>query len=104
MFLDKWMTKEPTVAGYIEDTWFKRNEKWYDGAGIRTPTTNNALEGYNGVFKQYHTKRVIKNLSEFKFKLIDIIRLESQEYINPNDRPPYTNNVTISDNVMKDGK
>lgn len=68
------------------------------------PTTNNALEGYNCVFKQYHTRRNIKNLTEFKHKLMDIVKLESQEYINPNDRQPYTNEVTISKNVMKDGK
>lgn len=73
LFLKKWLEFEPELAEYIDCTWFKRNEKWYNGAGIRTPNTNNALEGFNGVFKTYHTRRKIKNLNEFKHKLMNIV-------------------------------
>lgn len=104
LFADKWMTKERELVQYIQKTWFDRNERWFAGAGIRTPTTNNALEGTNCAFKQYHTKRNIRNLNQFKFKLMDIVKIESMEYINPKDRQPYTNEVTLSNNVMKDGK
>lgn len=53
------------------------------------------------MFKTYHTNRNVKNLAEFKFKLMDIVRIESQEF--QTDRKPYTNDVTLSNNVMKDG-
>lgn len=102
LFLEKWRPLELEVADYIDQYWFRQHEKWYYGAGVRTPTTNNALEGFNGVFKKFHTKRHIKNLAEFKFRLMEIVNVESSEYIG-NDKTPYTNNVHISNNAMKNG-
>lgn len=102
LFLQKWHPIEPEIADYIEEYWFERHENWYNGAGVRTPTTNNALEAFNGVFKQYHTKRKIRNLSEFKYKLMNIVHIESCEFDN-DSRPPFTNEVTISNNAMKGG-
>lgn len=101
LFVEKWAPKELELVKYIDEWWFTRHHNWFDGAAVRTPTTNNALEGFNGVFKTLHTRRKISNLAEFKIKLMDIMRIESEEF--QTDRVKYTNEVTLSNNVMKDG-
>lgn len=101
LFVEKWAPKELELVKCIDEWWFHRHHNWFDGAGIRTPTTNNALEGFNGVFKSLHTRRKISNLAEFKIKLMNIMQIESEEF--QKDKEKYTNDVTLSKNVMKDG-
>lgn len=50
--------------------------------------------------EKFHTKRFIKGLAEFKVRLMNIVKLESQEYL---DKATYRHDVTISKSVLKDG-
>lgn len=100
LFSAKWKKKEPGFIAYFIKYWVQTNSNWYDGAGIRTPSTNNGLEGWNGVLKKYHTKRFVKGLAEVKVRLMSVVKLESQEYL---DKPAYQHVANLSNNVLKDG-
>lgn len=78
LFLHKWKGLEAQFAVYFEKTWIKRNSNWFNGAAVRTPKTNNALEGFNGQLKIHHTYYQQKRLAEFKVRLLDIVRKTSR--------------------------
>lgn len=39
LFLNKWRPTEPDFVEYFASFWLNRNAKWFNGAGIRVPTT-----------------------------------------------------------------
>ncbi len=57
-FIKKWtQKKEKEFVAYMSEMWFSSHQTWYEGARLRTPSTNNALESFNLVIKKEHTLR-----------------------------------------------
>lgn len=65
LFLDKWKNIEADFAEYFKKQWLGVHCNWYEGAANYTPSTNNALEGYNSVIKRKVTLRRRLPLLEF---------------------------------------
>lgn len=51
-FCAKWNQIEADFIAYFKKQWLGRHCNWYEGAAMYTPSTNNALEGYNGSIKK----------------------------------------------------
>lgn len=79
LFLDKWRDAEPDFVAYFKNYWIKRNQNWYNGAHLLTPSTNNGLEGFNGNLKIHDTFYKRRGLSEFKFRLLEIMSDRSRK-------------------------
>lgn len=101
LFAAKWQSNEPDFVQYFDDTWVKHNSLWYNGACDRMVKTNNGLECWNGNLKKYHSHWKITGLNKFKVDLLDILSKESREYIR--DKLPYKSDITISNNMRKEG-
>lgn len=100
-FLNKWGNLEDQFADYFEKTWIKRNSNWFNGAAVRTPSSNNALESFNGQLKIHHTFYQQKGLAEFKVHLLKIVTQRSTEYVQ--DRAAYQYEVAIPKRMEMDG-
>lgn len=79
----------------------KRNNNWFNGAEFRVPSTNNALEGFNGRLKKYHTFWKQRGLNEFKVESLNIVKSISKEYVNRKNG--FKAVVTISHKAKQDG-
>lgn len=103
LFLEKWQTDEPAMMQYISDEWITQNGNWYNGAAIRTPTDNNALENYNGKMKVYDTEFQRKGLNQFKEMMLDIVSQRSRRYAHGDDLKPYQLEATIPNQMVLNG-
>lgn len=101
LFSAKWLNNEPDFVQYFRDTWVAHNSKWFNGACYRMVKTNNALENWNFNLKKYHTHWKVTGLNQFKVDLMTILKKESAEYIQ--DKQPFKNDITISNNMCKEG-
>lgn len=73
LFLDKWMKVSPLFVDYFEKNWVEKNVNWYEAAGLGTPSTNNALESFNGEIKKRATLRKRLPLGQFMNVLVNQI-------------------------------
>lgn len=51
----KWIIKEPAFVQHFDNWFIQRNNYWFEGAGVRLPSANNALESSNGSIKMHQT-------------------------------------------------
>lgn len=81
LFVKKWIKKENEFVQYMEKYWLKHENKFFfEGSMPKTPSTNNALESTNGKIKiDFNLKHRYK-MSEFKGKVMEMIRAFSTEY------------------------
>jgi hypothetical protein len=71
IFLGKWNTYSDFCT-YFENEWLKQNRFWYEGAGKGVPSTNNALESTNNVFKNESTLRERIPIHKFKVVILEV--------------------------------
>ena len=84
LFSKKWIKKSPGIANYCRNELFNNETPnpmatWYEGYSFKTPSTNNALEAFNKVFKDLYTFRKRMKVSEFCGVLVTSIEAISQE-------------------------
>lgn len=101
LFLAKWRFDELEFVIYFDDYWIQRNGNWFNGAGVRVPSTNNALEATNGNIKIHQTFFNKKGLAEFKVRLKEIVGNRSKEYVM--DKKPFETEVQMSKSALKAG-
>ena len=77
-----WNKKEKEFVEYINQMWFSSHQTWYEGARIKTPSTNNALESFNLVIKKEHTLRELLPLPRFFELCLQVVEKWSREYVN----------------------
>lgn len=80
LFITKWKRKEKDFTEYFERTWVKRNSAWFEGIRHFTPSTNNALECFNGRIKRDFDFCGRPAFNEFKVKVMELLRIVSCEY------------------------
>lgn len=80
LFTDKWSAREPALTKYVNHSWFNKNDKWFEGVGHFIPTTNNAVESFNGKIKENFHFRDRPPLNEFKVRIENLLRVVSHEY------------------------
>lgn len=77
LFMKKWTsTKDAKVtefAVYFEEQWLKKYSKWYEGAAVGFPSTNNGLESTNAVIKREHTLRERLPVGQFLNSVEDLL-------------------------------
>lgn len=73
LFVKKWTKDEQNFVQTFQNSFIKQNKYWFYGASHQTPTTNNAMESFNGSLKVHQTHWERKTLSEFKFRILEII-------------------------------
>ena len=101
LFLQKW--KKNTDArlidfmNYFEAQWLKKLPNWYEGAALDLPSSNNGLEGTNGVIKREHTVRARLPLSQFLSNVTDLLESWSRR------RDPSSDGCTMFAEVRKVG-
>lgn len=81
LFLVKW-ENEKEFLDYFRDMWITQNPLWYEGAKQRVPSTNNALEATNRVFKDKFTFRERLSLGEFVHVLVNMIGQYSRRCVS----------------------
>ena len=55
LFIKKYTKKSPEMIEYMNELWFSTHANWFEGIADKLPTTNNALESFNLVFKKEET-------------------------------------------------
>lgn len=65
MFVEKWKAIDKPVAQHIEKEWLIKNKNWFAASSVKSPTTNNCLEAFNGTFKSTYTSRERQPLGTF---------------------------------------
>lgn len=50
LFVKKWAAYNNFIK-YFTDEWINHNPNWYEGAELNVPSSNNALEATNKIFK-----------------------------------------------------
>lgn len=101
LFLEKWKETEKEFTEYFEAMYFKRNSNWFNGAGNRTPSTNNSIERFNGTLKQQQTFYERKGLSEFMVNLMEIVSDRSRAYVF--GKNPFQSEIIFPEDVMSKG-
>lgn len=83
LFIKKWNSKgEKSMVKYMNDEWFTSHRNWYEGIAHFTPSTNNALEAFNGVIKKEETFRERIPLSAFLTVAYEAVEKWSKEFTN----------------------
>lgn len=80
LFMKKWKKHEKEFVEYFESTWLQSHCNWYESAAIYTPSTNNNLEGYNGVIKRTITFRERLPFGQFVLTVFEMASGLSVEY------------------------
>lgn len=81
-FLTKWRPLQPEFCEYFQQEWILQNENWYEGAEVKSPSTNNALEAFNRNIKDSGTFRQRFALSKFLTVAMKLVGDWSDEYKN----------------------
>lgn len=102
LFVDKWKTTEPRVIQLIQKSFIDMNNTWYIGYQFGVPTTDNALENFNGDIKQFQTDHMKKPLKQFLPMALTMIRQRSREYFSI-PKPRFQPQVQIPDAVWESG-
>lgn len=74
-FIKKWEIDESQFCDYFKKTWTDQHKNWYEGFEHRVPSTNNALESFNGLIKQKYTLRERFVLKIFLFEMVEKISI-----------------------------
>lgn len=75
LFIDRWTDKGfPRFVEYFRKEWLTMNPNWYEGVARRCPSTNNALESFNGKIKKEATLREKLPISRFVSVLKNFVR------------------------------
>lgn len=82
LFLKKWSVKEKDFCDYFNKTWLQSHSNWYEGIASYTPSTNNGLEAFNGIFKCHYTFRERLPMNEFVVVIMDAMTKISSEFTN----------------------
>lgn len=101
LFCKKWQKTEGEFFKYFMDNWIKRNHQWFEGYGIRIPSTNNCLESFNNQIKKHQTFRHRLSLTEFKVVVLEMVQEWSQEYIN--EQKVFAIDIPINMDVWRKG-
>lgn len=101
LFIEKWKTKEIEFIQKFENSFIKQNKYWFFGARDKTPIHNNALESFNGSIKIHQTHWERKPISEFKFRLLEIVSERSKEYFM--DKDPFEHEAPVTREVQQKG-
>lgn len=80
LYEKKWGKREASFVVYMADNWIKRNKNWFEGASTSNPSTNNALESFNGKIKSNFLKRQRPLLGAFKEAIEKMVNGLSVEY------------------------
>lgn len=65
--------KDPNISEfllYFKNTWLGRNRSFYEGFAPGVPSTNNALESFNGMLKKDVTDRELLCVGAFTVRLV----------------------------------
>lgn len=76
----KWTPLEKVFMNYLKKYWLDKNNSWFEGVNILTPSTNNCVEGTNSRLKIDFTFRERPRFSKFKDRIIEIVENFSVEY------------------------
>lgn len=101
LFIEKWGAVEDEAVKKLKKSFFRKNSKWYIGAGYRIPKTNNALERFNGCMKIFQTQYAKKPLKQFMKAAMKIVEQRSKQYIA--DKEPFQSELIVSAKQMQDG-
>lgn len=64
------------------------HNKWFEGAAIFAPSTNNSLESFNGNLKIYKLQKEVLKINDFIFKSKEIFKEQSLRVVAT--KPQYT--------------
>ena len=97
LFIKKWRGVSSDFTEYFQQNWITKHSKWYEGAAVGRPSTNNALEATNRVIKMEHTLRKRLPVGQFMNGVGDLIRKWSADR-NPAsvNCVPFSESYTIS--------
>ncbi len=84
IFVKKYSTKYPDFVKYFEGEWVQKNNGWHYDAENIAPTTNSALESFNGSLKSDLTFRRKLPVKEFILCLFEWIEKWSSSYHTEN--------------------
>jgi hypothetical protein len=78
-FVTKWSKKKipeiDTFLEYFRKEWVdSKNNKWYEGAATRVPSTDNGLEGTNAVIKHVYTLRERLSVASYMANAVNMLR------------------------------
>jgi len=83
LFIKKWRQKRQNeFIEYMKLQWFTTHQNWFEGTAQRVPSTNNALESFNLVYKREQTFRERLPLSRFLELMKKSVEGWSNEYLN----------------------
>lgn len=74
--------EQDKFCDYFRKTWVEQNPNWYEGVKHFTPSTNNALEGFNNSIKRDFSYRRRLSLPDFSKLMYEIVETISTKYIN----------------------
>lgn len=79
LFIKKW-SSYPQFTKYFQDEWLNQNRNWYEGAALKSPSTNIALEATNKLIREENMFRERLPLNEFKEVLLNMVSRWSIQY------------------------
>lgn len=84
IFKRKYEAEHPEFVDYFWKEWVTAHPYWFLGASNLSPTTNNAVESFNGKLKQIHTLRRRLPINQFCIELFSWIEKWSRQYVENN--------------------
>lgn len=102
LFIEKCKMVEPNVVDLLNKSFFKQNNTWFIGYRFRTPTTDNALENFNGDIKKFQTDHKRKPLKEFLSIALKMARQRSREYLSI-PKPSFQRKMQIPNDILLKG-
>ncbi|KAK7601130.1 hypothetical protein V9T40_008571 [Parthenolecanium corni] len=77
LFLGKWATTNDRhvkdFVDYFNEQWLSKNSKWFEGAAVGYPSTNNGKESTNAVIKREHTLRERLPVGQFLNSVMELL-------------------------------
>ena len=100
-FVTKWSKKKipeiDTFLEYFGKEWVEsKNNKWYEGAATRVPSTDNGLEGTNAVIKHVYTLRERLSVASYMANAVNMLRNLS---IDCTTEKRYQTELKVEDNT-----
>lgn len=92
LFVLKWTPVDTEATNHIKNQWFTIDKNWYAACHSKSPSTNNATEAFNAVFKGSFTKRERQPLGTFIDTMSKCIKSNSVDLSTNN---PFVSAPTI---------
>lgn len=102
LFSEKWRAAEADFVQYMKENWIDENKNWYEGVRHFTPSTNNAVESFNGKIKSDFLYRERPLLAEFKDAISKMAVNLSIEY--EGNKKSFASKVTLIAAEWLEGK